>query len=112
MTRRSVALLVETSNGYCRGLLDGVIAYVKEMADWSVFLTEQERGAAPPKWLKAWDGDGIIARIETDAIAQQLRNISIPIVDLADEADRLADRLDTDEGDELADLIDFVADRT
>ena len=28
MTRRSVALLIETSNAYARGLLDGVIDYV------------------------------------------------------------------------------------
>ena len=83
MSRRSVALLIETSNEYGRGLLDGVIAYVKESADWSVFLTEQERGAVPPNWLKNWRGDGIIARIETDDIASQLRHLAVPIVDLS-----------------------------
>ncbi len=83
MPRRSVALLIETSNGHGRGLLDGVIAYVKESADWSVFLTEQERGAVPPNWLKNWRGDGIIARIETDDIADQLRDLHVPIVDLS-----------------------------
>ena len=56
--RRNVALLVETSNAYSRGLLDGVIAYVKRSANWSIFLTEQERGADPPKWLARWQGDG------------------------------------------------------
>ncbi len=83
MSRRSVALLIETSNGHGRGLLDGVVAYVKELADWSVFLTEQERGAVPPNWLKNWCGDGIIARIETDDIADQLRGLHVPIVDLS-----------------------------
>ena len=83
MPRRSVALLIETSNGHGRGLLDGVVAYVKESADWSVFLTEQERGAVPPNWLKNWRGDGIIARIETDDIADQLRGLHVPIVDLS-----------------------------
>ena len=83
MPRRSVALLIETSNGHGRGLLDGVVAYVKESADWSVFLTEQERGAVPPNWLKNWRGDGIIARIETDDIAGQLRDLHVPIVDLS-----------------------------
>ena len=83
MSRRSVALLIETSNGHGRGLLDGVVAYVKESADWSVFLTEQDRGAVPPNWLKNWRGDGIIARIETDDIADQLRGLHVPIVDLS-----------------------------
>ena len=83
MSRRSVALLIETSNGHGRGLLDGVVAYVKGSADWSVFLTEQERGAVPPNWLKNWRGDGIIARIETDEIAGQLRGLDVPIVDLS-----------------------------
>ena len=83
MIRRSVALLIETSNGYCRGLLEGINAYAKHHANWSLHLTEQERGAAPPAWLKAWNGDGIIARIETDSIGQSLRKFGLPIVDLS-----------------------------
>lgn len=83
MTRRSVALLIETSNGYCRGLFEGVIAFTKERGNWSVYLTEQERGAPPPNWLKNWGGDGIIARIETDAIGRELKRCGVPIVDLS-----------------------------
>ncbi len=83
MTRRSVALLIETSNGYSRGLLEGVIAYTKEQGNWSVYLTEQERGAPPPSWLRNWGGDGVIARIETAAIGQQLKRCGVPIVDLS-----------------------------
>ena len=83
MVRRSVALLIETSNGYSRGLFEGVIAYTKVHGNWSVYLTEQERGAAPPTWSKNWGGDGIIARIETDAIGRQLVQCGVPIVDLS-----------------------------
>lgn len=83
MKRRLVALLIETSNGYCRGLLEGVIAYTKVHGNWSVYLTEQERGAPPPAWLKSWGGHGIIARIETDSIGQQLKQCGVPIVDLS-----------------------------
>ncbi|MFY9254599.1 MAG: XylR family transcriptional regulator [Fuerstiella sp.] len=81
--RRSVALLIETSNGYCRGLLEGINAYAKHHANWSIHLTEQERGAAPPAWLASWRGDGIIARIETDEIGQRLKMFGLPIVDLS-----------------------------
>ncbi len=83
MPRRSVALLIETSNGYCRGLLEGIIAYTKQRADWSIYLSEQERGALPPQWLGGWCGDGIIARIETDAIGKRLKKFGVPIVDLS-----------------------------
>lgn len=81
--RRSVALLIETSNAYSRGLLDGVIAWMKQHRTWSVFLPEQERGAAPPDWLRNWRGDGILARIETPEIARVLRKSRRPIVDLS-----------------------------
>ena len=83
MPQRSVALLIETSNAYCRGLLDGVLAYTKQNQNWSVYLTEQERGAMPPDWLSSWGGDGIIARIETDAIGRRLRQFHLPTVDLS-----------------------------
>ncbi len=83
MTRRSVALLIETSNGYCRGLLEGIIEFARHRADWSIHLNEQERGATPPEWLWSWQGDGIIARIETDQIGRRLKELTIPIVDLS-----------------------------
>lgn len=81
--RRNVALLMETSNAYARGLLDGVISYVQQSHTWSVYLPEQERGAAPPEWLKNWKGDGIIARIETEEIAKAVRRTRLPVVDVS-----------------------------
>lgn len=38
--------------------------------------------AAPPAWLKRWPGDGVIARIETDAMVRVLRKLKLPTVDL------------------------------
>lgn len=81
--RPSVALLVETSNAYARGLMDGIVAYQREHELWSIYLGEQERGARPPAWLRHWKGDGIIARIETDAIASVVRRLQLPTVDVS-----------------------------
>ena len=83
VARRSVALLMETSNAYSRGLLDGIIAYIQQHAAWSVFLPEQERAAAPPGWLRNWKGDGIIARIETKQIADAVGRTRLPVVDIS-----------------------------
>jgi LacI family transcriptional regulator len=81
--RRSVALLVETSNAYARGLLDGIIAYQREHELWSIYVGEQQRGARPPVWINTWRGDGIIARIETKAIAAAVRRSALPTVDVS-----------------------------
>ncbi|WP_145362498.1 XylR family transcriptional regulator [Stratiformator vulcanicus] len=83
MSRRHVALLIESSNAYSRGLLEGIIAYTKQHDRWSVSLPEQGRGAAPPTWLTRWKGDGIIARIETPEIAQAVRKARVPTIDLS-----------------------------
>jgi LacI family transcriptional regulator len=83
MARRRVALLIETSNAYARGLLEGVIGYLRASGDWSVFLPEQQRGGAPPTWLSSWNGDGILARIETAEIADAVVRTGLPVVDLS-----------------------------
>ncbi|MFN9717048.1 MAG: XylR family transcriptional regulator [Planctomycetota bacterium] len=83
MKNRSVALLLETSNAYSRGLLDGIIGFVQQHRGWSVYLPEQERGADPPEWLRRWKGDGIIARIETHEIARAVSATKLPVVDLS-----------------------------
>ena len=83
MRNRSVALLLETSNAYSRGLLDGIIGFVQRHGGWSVYLPEQERGADPPDWLRRWKGDGIIARIENHSIARAVRATRLPVVDVS-----------------------------
>jgi len=80
---RRVALLIESSNAYGRGLLRGVVAYVREHRPWSFYFAEQGRGDAPPKWLSTWDGDGIIARIENSKIARAVAKSKLPAVDLS-----------------------------
>jgi len=81
--RREVALLVETSNGYARGLLNGIIAYMREHESWSVYLGEHGRGDDPPRWLRRWGGDGIIARFETERIASAVVASGLPAVDVS-----------------------------
>src|SRR3954451_13073143 len=81
--RREVALLIETSNGYARGLLNGIIAYMREHERWSVYLGEQGRGDDPPQWLRRWRGDGVIARIENERIASAVVESGLPAVDVS-----------------------------
>ncbi len=80
---RSVALLIETSNEYARGLLRGIMRYQHEHERWSIDLPEQHRGAAPPAWLRHYQGHGIIARVETDAIARAVRATKLPVIDVS-----------------------------
>ena len=80
---RKVALLIETSNAYARGLLQGIISYLRENQPWSLYLAEHGRMDRPPGWIANWDGDGILARIETPAMARVLRRLKVPIVDVS-----------------------------
>ena len=72
-TRPRVALLVESSRAYGRGLLHGIAEYIRLHGPWSIYLAERGLGDAPPAWLQGWTGDGIIARIENRRIAQRGR---------------------------------------
>jgi LacI family transcriptional regulator len=81
--RPAVALLIETSNAYARGVLEGILAFVRQRTAWSIHLTEQGRGDRPPAWLARWKGDGIIARIETRAIASAVKKKRLPLVDVS-----------------------------
>src|SRR4051795_13342141 len=78
-----VALLIETSNSYARGLLEGITGYIREHRGWSVYLAEHGRGDRAPQWLKGWDGDGIIARVENAAIEKAIVASGLPVVDVS-----------------------------
>lgn len=81
--RKSIALLIESSNAYARGLLSGISDYVQEHDSWSLYLPEQTRHSGPPSWLEGWRGDGILARIETPEMAQALQPFDVPMVDVS-----------------------------
>jgi LacI family transcriptional regulator len=80
--RPRVALLVESSRAYGRGLLHGIGEYVRLHGPWSIYLAERGLGDAPPGWIQSWKGDGIIARIENRRIARAVRDLGLPTVDL------------------------------
>jgi len=77
-----VALLIETSRSYGRGLLRGIGSYIRTHGSWSVFHQERSLHDPPPSWLKNWDGDGIIARLETRELVRGVRRLGLPTVDL------------------------------
>lgn len=82
VTPRRIALLVETSREYARGILRGVIRYQHEHGPWSVYFKPQGLDAPPPPWLASWRGDGILARIDDLRMAGALIQTRVPIVDL------------------------------
>jgi LacI family transcriptional regulator len=79
-----VALLIESSRGYGRGLLHGVADYIRVHGPWSVHLQRHATYDAPPEWLDGWKGDGVIARIENTRVARAIRKLRVPAVDLRD----------------------------
>jgi len=76
-----VVLLIETSRGYGRDVLGGIVRYARLHGPWSLYLTPGDFKQAVPK-IEQWGGTGIIARIETSEIGKALLATKLPIVAL------------------------------
>lgn len=81
--KKNIALIIETSNAYGRGLLHGIRGYIESHKNWTIYLGEHSRGKPKLAWLKNWNGDGIIARIENKFIAHIISEIKIPTIDVS-----------------------------
>lgn len=77
-----VALLIESSRTYGRGILRGIAHYAHVHGSWSIYSQERELQSGIPEWLKHWKGDGIIARIEDRRMANALLRLGHPVVDV------------------------------
>jgi len=77
-----VALLIETSREYGRGLLRGVMQYAREHGPWSIYFEPRGLYDAPPSWLSSWGGDGIIARVATAELQQAVTAARVPVIDV------------------------------
>jgi LacI family transcriptional regulator len=76
-----IALLIETSREYGRGLLRGVARYHQERGRWSIYFEPHGLNERPPSWLKNWRGDGILARIDDRRMADVILATKLPAVD-------------------------------
>jgi LacI family transcriptional regulator len=74
-----VALLIETSRGYGRGLLRGIVRYARLHGPWSFYVTPSDFEQALPEMI-LWGGTGIIARVETPEMAKAIRAANLPTV--------------------------------
>jgi LacI family transcriptional regulator len=81
-TLRNVALLIETSGSYGRGLLRGVARYNREHGGWSTYFHPRGLGQPPPAWLGNWKGDGVLVRIDSPQLTETLLKSNLPVVNL------------------------------
>jgi LacI family transcriptional regulator len=81
-----VALLIESSRTYGRGILAGIARQAHVIGPWSLFAQERELHSGVPAWLRSWKGDGIIARIEDQRMASVLLRLGHPVVDVLGNA--------------------------
>jgi len=76
-----VALLIETSSSYGRGLLRGISRYARQHGPWSFFLEPGGQEETPPP-LRDWGVDGVITLFRTRQQARRLLATRLPVVDL------------------------------
>ena len=79
---RRIALLIETSRAYGRGLVRGAARYHREIGHWSVYFQPHGLDDPPPEWLATWEGDGILARVGSCEVAEAVCAVGVPVVEL------------------------------
>ena len=79
---KRVAVIVETSREYGRGVLRGIIRYEHEHGPWSIYFQPCGLGEPSPAWFRDWRGDGILVRADTPELAEAVLTKGVPVVDL------------------------------
>jgi LacI family transcriptional regulator len=75
---RHVALIVDAAKPYDRKIIGGVARYVKERANWSLYVEEDPLQKLPD--LRSWHGEGIIANFDDRKVAAAVRGLKTPVV--------------------------------
>lgn len=75
-----VAILLESSHETSRGMLRGILNYVRLYGPWALHIISG--GASDQKMpdLRAWHGSGIIARIPSERVAAEIVAANLPAV--------------------------------
>ncbi|MGE5325470.1 MAG: substrate-binding domain-containing protein [Deltaproteobacteria bacterium] len=74
-----VALLLETSTEFGRGLLRGILRYSHLHGPWDLYVAPGHLNQALPK-VTDWKGTGIIARMRSEEMGRLIRETGLPFV--------------------------------
>jgi LacI family transcriptional regulator len=77
-----VAIFVESTRVYSRELIRGIAQYNRENLNWNIEFTPRSLNEPFPTWIKDWQGDGILARINNKHLFRVLSRKKIPVIDL------------------------------
>ena len=79
---RRVVLLIESSRKVGRDVLSGIASYATEFGPWHFCHYERSLEDPPPRWLRQWKPDGIIARIENRRVLRRVAKLGAPTIDV------------------------------
>lgn len=82
MDAPNVAVLIDTSTGWGRRMIRGVTGYAQKHGPWHLWAEARGRSehlTLPPDWA----GDGVIARISTQRMADALKALRVPVVNVS-----------------------------
>jgi LacI family transcriptional regulator len=83
MARRlRIALLMESSRWYSQQMQRGIAAYAMAHGPWLFYHQMRALSDAAPAWLRGFQCDGILARIESRKLLGQIKRLALPTVDL------------------------------
>ena len=85
-----VALLIETSTSWGAQIIKGIADYVRDRANWAFYV--EPHGIYEQLYLpEPWNGDGIIARVTSQRLADQITAADCPAADPVPPRNPIAD---------------------
>ena len=76
---REVALVIETSKAYGRGVLKGISTWLHQRRDWMIAIDERGLDDPAPDWLARWPGQGVITRLGEEAAGTKKAAKVVPL---------------------------------
>lgn len=83
-------MIVETSLAPGREILRGIASYLREAGPWSIVHEPGTLEQSLPRWLDKWRGDGIIARVQNQRVAEAIAAVGVPAIDVLGVVDGLS----------------------
>lgn len=77
---RQVAIVIDASSSFSRGVLAGVSSWMHDRGDWTITIDDRDPAAPMPAWLHEWHGDGLISGLDDMALPRPWRRGARPVV--------------------------------